>query len=138
MNDLGRGYERPRPSRVDEVVMHPLEAFAEITKVNEPLAPYSHFKLGGPADYLVSPNTRAELAGVVRRCFETNLPLRVLGNGCNLLIRDEVVRGAVLRLTAPAFTEIAVTDRRVRAGCGADMSALISQAARHHLAGLEM
>src|SRR5262249_51734904 len=117
--------------------MDELAEFADIVKSNEPLAPYTHLRLGGPADVLIHPRSREELAAVVRRCFERRLPLRVLGNGCNLLIRDEGVRGAVLRLSQPAFTQVAVEGRRVRAGAGACLSALISQAARHALAGLE-
>jgi UDP-N-acetylmuramate dehydrogenase len=74
---------------------------------------------------------------VVRQCFQERIPLRVLGNGCNMLVRDEGVRGAVLRLSEPAFTQIAVEGNRVRAGTGAAVSALISQAARHGLAGFE-
>jgi UDP-N-acetylmuramate dehydrogenase len=74
---------------------------------------------------------------VVRRCFEERLPLRVLGNGCNTLVRDEGVPGVVLRLSEPAFTEVRVDGRTVQAGTGAAVSALISAAARHGLGGLE-
>jgi UDP-N-acetylmuramate dehydrogenase len=111
--------------------------FAEIVKANEPLAPYTYLRLGGPADWLIQPRSREELSAVVRRCFDARVPLRVLGGGCNVLVRDEGVRGAVLRLHEPAFTEVGVEGRRVRAGTGAAVSALISQAARHGLAGLE-
>ncbi len=71
------------------------------------------------------------------RCGEKRIPLHLLGGGCNVLVKDEGVRGAVLRLKEPAFTQITVEGRRVRAGCGAALSALISHAARHGLAGLE-
>src|SRR5262249_17720643 len=53
------------------------------------------------------------------------------------LVRDEGVRGVVVRLSEPAFTQISVDGRRIRAGTGATLSALISEAARHGLAGLE-
>src|SRR4029077_2046625 len=72
-----------------------------------------------------------------RNCEANGIPLRVLGGGGNLLVRDEGVKGVVLRLSTPAFTEIAVEGRRVRCGAGALLSALISEAARHGLAGLE-
>jgi UDP-N-acetylmuramate dehydrogenase len=114
-----------------------LEAFADITRRNEPLAPYTHLKLGGPAERLVQPRSHEELSGVVRCCFEEGIPLRVLGSGCNMLVRDEGVQGVVLRLREPAFTQITVDGQRVRAATGAAVSALISQAARHNLAGLE-
>jgi UDP-N-acetylmuramate dehydrogenase len=117
--------------------MSGLAEFAEIVQRNEPLAPFTLLKLGGPAEMLVRPRSRDELAAVVRRCFEEGVPLRVLGGGCNLLVRDEGVRGVVLRLSEPAFTQVTVEGNRVRAGTGAAVSALISQAARHGLAGLE-
>ncbi len=114
-----------------------LGEFAEFVKFREPLAPYTYLKLGGPADALVQPRAREELAAVVRRCSEKRIPLHVLGGGCNVLVHDEGVRGVVLRLSEPAFTQVEVQGKRVRAGSGAPLSALISQAARHALAGLE-
>jgi UDP-N-acetylmuramate dehydrogenase len=120
-----------------EEFMAILDEFAEIIRREEPLAPYTYLRLGGPAEMLVQPRSREELSRFVQRCFQERVLLRVLGSGCNLLVRDEGVRGAVLRLVEPAFTEIIVEGRRVRAGTGAAMSALISQAARHGLAGLE-
>ena len=117
--------------------MADLADFGDSVQQQEPLAPYTYLKLGGPADFLIQPRSREELAGVVRCCFEKPVPLRVLGAGCNLLVRDEGVRGAVLRLSKAAFTEVSVEGRRVRAGAGASLSALISEAARHALAGLE-
>jgi UDP-N-acetylmuramate dehydrogenase len=114
-----------------------LEEFSEIIKYNESLAPYMHLKLGGPAAMLVQPRSLEELSAIVRHCFEERIPLRVLGCGCNMLARDEGVAGAVVRLSEPAFTQIAVEGKRVRAGTGAAVSALISASARHNLAGLE-
>jgi UDP-N-acetylmuramate dehydrogenase len=117
--------------------MHALADFAEIVKPNERLAPYMYLRLGGPAEFLVQPRSRDELSAVVRRCYQERLPLRILGGGCNVLVRDEGVKGVVLRLSEPAFTEITVEGNTVRSGTGAAVSALISQAARHGLAGLE-
>jgi UDP-N-acetylmuramate dehydrogenase len=114
-----------------------LEEFAEIIKRNEPLAPFTHLKLGGPAEMLIQPRSHEELSRVVSRCFQERIPLRVLGSGCNLLVRDEGIPGAVLRLSAPVFTQITASGKRIRAGTGAAVSALISMAARHNLAGLE-
>jgi UDP-N-acetylmuramate dehydrogenase len=114
-----------------------LEAFAEICKAHEPLAPYTHLKVGGPADVLVQPRSPTELAAVVRHCFEAGIPLHVLGGGCNVLVRDEGVRGAVVRLSEPAFSQITVQGKRIRSGTGAALSRLISEAARHGLTGLE-
>ena len=86
---------------------------------------------------LVQPRSLDELSGVVGLCFQKKIPIRVLGGGCNILVRDEGVRGVVLRLNEPAFTQITVQGKRVRAGAGTALSAFISEAARHGLAGLE-
>ena len=115
-----------------------LEEFADIIKRNEPLAPYTHLKLGGPAEMLAEPRSRAELAALVHQCLGQHIPLHVLGGGANILIPDGGVKGVVLRLSDPGFSQVTVEDRRVRAGAGAPLSALISQAARHALAGLEL
>jgi UDP-N-acetylmuramate dehydrogenase len=117
--------------------MQLLEEFRDIAKPQEPLAPYTCFKVGGPAEFLVRPRSVPELAAVVQRCFQHKVPMRVLGGGCNILVPDEGVRGVVLRLSESAFTQVTVEGRRVRAGAGASLSALISQAARSALAGLE-
>jgi UDP-N-acetylmuramate dehydrogenase len=117
--------------------MQGLEDFQDFVKSNEVLAPYTFLKLGGPAEALAQPRSRDELAALVKRSFQKNIPLRVLGGGSNILVRDEGVRGVVLRLSEPAFTEISVEGRKVRAGTGARLSALISQSARHGLGGLE-
>lgn len=118
-------------------VLSQLAEFAEIIKVKEPLAPFTSLKIGGPAEALAQPRTPAELIALTRRCLQKQIPLRVLGGGGNLLVRDEGASGVVVRLSAPAFSAIAVQGKRVRACCGATLAALISQAARHGLAGLE-
>src|SRR5690242_20755795 len=107
-----------------------LEGFDDIVQRDKPLAPYVNLKVGGPAEMLVQPRTREELIDVVQQCFLKGIPLRALGGGCNILVRDEGVPGVVLRLSEPAFTQIGVDGRRIRAGTGAALSALISEAAR--------
>src|SRR5260370_2905159 len=113
------------------------EAFPEIVRPNEPLGPYTLLRVGGPAEFLVQPRTVAELAQLMALAARERLPVRVLGVGSNVLIRDERVKGIVLRLTAPTFTKIEVDGRKIRAGGGAALAALISESARHNLAGLE-
>lgn len=117
--------------------MHPFQDFADIVKLNEPLSPYMYLRLGGPAEMFIQPRAREELSTIVQRCFATNTPLRVLGGGCNVLVRDEGIKGVVLRLSETAFTQMRVDGPSVHGGTGASVSALISYAAGHGLAGLE-
>jgi UDP-N-acetylmuramate dehydrogenase len=113
------------------------DQFAGIIQCEAPLAPFTHLRIGGPAEHLVTPTSREELAGVVMACTEDKVPLRVLGAGANLLVRDEGVRGAVLRLSAPCFTQIQVEGQRVLAGGGATLSAVIAETSQRGLAGFE-
>lgn len=114
-----------------------LVKFADILSAQVPLAPYTLLKIGGPAEALAQPRTRAELASLVQACAAKQIPLRVLGGGCNLLVREEGVRGVIVRLAAGPFTEIAMQGKRMRAGAGATLAGLIAQAVRGGLAGLE-
>lgn len=104
---------------------------------NEPLAPYTWFRLGGPAEYFAEPTSVEELGELVRRCRQNQIPVRLLGGGSNLLVRDAGVRGLVLRLSAPPFCGIKITDQTIVAGGGAKLGHVISTAVREGLGGLE-
>lgn len=111
--------------------------FEKILRQQEPLARHTWFQLGGPAEYFAEPNSVEELAALVRRCREAQVPVRLLGGGSNILVRDEGVAGVVIHLSAPAFTDITVAGQVVSAGGGAKLGHVISAAVREGLAGLE-
>ena len=85
--------------------MNIFSGFEKIVKSDSSLSHYTWFGLGGPADWVISPETVDELSGVVRRCRENGVPFRVLGFGSNLLVSDEGVRGVVIKLDGPLFYE---------------------------------
>lgn len=114
-----------------------LDEFSEIVRADEPLAPYTWLKVGGRAEFFAEPRDPEELARLIRYCHEHDIPVRVLGGGSNLLIRDEGVRGVVIRLSAEPFSRIEVKETTVRAGSGALLSKLISVSVKAGLAGLE-
>lgn len=114
-----------------------LSAFADICKTDVPLAPFTQLKLGGPAEVFVQPRSRDELVAFVKRCFDRQLRFRILGHGGNVVAHDEGVKGIVLRLAAPVFTQVATQGRRLKAGCGAPLASAIAHATRAGLAGLE-
>lgn len=113
------------------------DQFPEITKRNQPLAPFTHLKIGGPAEFLVQPRTLDELNAVLAACRKDKVPVRMLGGGFNLLIRDDPVPGAVVRLTAEPFTFLKRDGKRVTAGGGGQLFDLIQFAVTNGLGGLE-
>jgi UDP-N-acetylmuramate dehydrogenase len=113
------------------------EQFPEITKRNQPLAPFTHLRIGGPAEFLVQPRTVDELNAVLRACQAGRVPVRMLGGGFNLLVQDDPIPGAVIRLTAEPFTFLRRDGERVTAGGGGQLFDLIAFAVRHGLGGLE-
>jgi UDP-N-acetylmuramate dehydrogenase len=114
-----------------------LDAFKDISLHDEPLGPYTWMKIGGPAQFLVRPRNPDELLEVVRHCRDEQIPVRVLGGGSNILVRDEGVSGAVVQLVDPSFGQITIEGTTVRAGAGASLSQLISHSVKAELAGLE-
>jgi UDP-N-acetylmuramate dehydrogenase len=101
-------------------------------RFDEPLGPYTSWKIGGPADAWVVIESEAQLAEVMRLCARRKLPWFVLGSGSNLLIGDGGIRGLVLRL-AGEFANIDVSEDGARviahAGASAAMSLLTAKAA---------
>src|SRR6266852_1124133 len=93
-------------------IMHALEDFNDIVRAEEPLAPHTYLKVGGPAEVLMQPRSLQELTAVMQRCAQKKVAVRVLGGGCNILVPDEGVRGVVLRLSEPAFTQVEVDGRK--------------------------
>ena len=118
--------------------MHLFEDFREIVKADEPLAPHLWFRLGGPASYIARPGTVEQLLALLKRSREAELPFKILAGGSNVLARDEGVKALVLHLESPAFSNLEIEDNLVSAGAAVPLTALISQAARSGLAGLEV
>ena len=113
-----------------------LPGFRGSVRLEEPLAPYTTWRIGGPAEMLAVPQDRDDLLLVVRWARERGLPWRVLGNGSNLLVPDAGVRGVVLHLRK-VLDDVAWDGARVRAGAGVLVPVLANLAARRGLAGLE-
>jgi len=118
--------------------MHSFADFPTIVTADEPLAPHTWFRLGGPAAFLARPRNVAEVVGLIRACRDHDVPFRVLGGGSNVLVRDEGFAGLVIHLESPAFSDVSVDQGKVVAGSAVPLTALISQTARSGLAGLEV
>jgi UDP-N-acetylmuramate dehydrogenase len=83
---------------------------------NEPLAPYTWFRVGGPAQILFMPADEADLAYFLAH-LPRHIPVTVIGLGSNLIVRDGGVEGVVVRLSAKGFGDIVVEEgHRLRFG----------------------
>ncbi|HET6881930.1 MAG TPA: UDP-N-acetylmuramate dehydrogenase [Pirellulales bacterium] len=113
------------------------DEFEAIVRPAEPLAPHTWFHLGGPAEYFAEPANPDELSRLVERCRQEDLPIRILGGGSNVLVRDEGVPGIVVHLSEEGFGQVEVRGQRVIAGGAAKLGHVISIAVREGLGGLE-
>lgn len=109
--------------------------FEHIIRENEPLAPFTRLKIGGVAEYFAEPTSVEELSGLAKRFTENDIPIRLVGAGSNLLIKDQTVSGLVIHLSAPAFCQIEVDGDTMRVGGGTKLSHFVATAVREGLAG---
>ena len=108
---------------------------------NEPLADHCTFRIGGPADLFVRPETEEQLCTGIALCKEQGVRCYLLGNGSNILFEDAGFRGAVIDLTA-LKTGIGMKEEpsgecSVTVGAGTKLSTLCIFAHNHSCAGLE-
>ena len=111
--------------------------FESIIQENVHLAPLTWFGLGGPARYFITPAGVEQLSAVIKRLYEAQIPIYILGSGANLLIRDQGVDGAVIHLSHPSFMGAQIDGRTVKVGAGADMMQLVRTMCKAGLGGIE-
>ena len=104
--------------------------------VKEPMAAHTTFRIGGPADYFVMPETVEELANVLKLCREEKVPYFILGNGSNLLVGDKGFSGVVIQLYKN-FDGLSIEGTKVTAKSGAMLIRVAKEAAKAGLTGLE-
>lgn len=104
-------------------------------KRDEPLAHYTTFKIGGPADFFYDATSTEDLAGAVTAAREFGIEYFVLGLGANILVGDKGFRGLVIRNTSSHLKFF--DDGRLWVESGAVMARLIPQAVERGLSGLE-
>lgn len=110
---------------------------ADAVLVGEPMARHTSFRIGGPAEFFVSPATAEEVAAVLTYCRAHDLALYVLGRGSNVLVADEGLSGVVLHL-GTRFSAIELgEDGHMHARAGASNAAIAHAALEAGLAGFE-
>lgn len=104
--------------------------------IDEPMSGHTSFRIGGPADVFARPADSGSLSEMLRICRENEVPVMIMGNGTNLIVRDKGIRGAVIQLT-DNMCGYKVDGLEISAEAGIPMSRLSKIALEHGLTGLE-
>ena len=119
------------------------EIFQDLLKIidehkiarNEYLYKHTYTKLGGKADFFVTPTTYEEVQNIYRYCKDRLVPFTLIGNGSNLIVRDGGIRGVVVSLKH--LNRIECDGDKIIAQSGASIIATSRKALEEHLTGLE-
>ncbi|MFA7566877.1 MAG: UDP-N-acetylmuramate dehydrogenase [Alkalispirochaeta sp.] len=103
-------------------------------RFDEPLAPYTTFKVGGPAEAAAFPNNKSQLAELLRKATSADIPVTVLGGGANVVVSDGGISGLVV-LTG-GLNNLYHSGSRLFAGAGLPVSDAAAYAANHNFQGL--
>lgn len=107
-------------------------------RLYEPMKKHTTMLVGGPAQYWMEPHSFYAFAFLVSYCRERGIPVRVVGRGSNLLVRDGGIRGAVIHPSGGVFSEVSVDGKGyVTAGAGVRLKKLASAAGGHGIGGFE-
>ena len=106
-------------------------------KLYEPMSKHTTMRIGGPAQFWIEPSEFEGFKEAVSYCKARGIPVRVVGRGSNLLIRDGGIRGAVIHPKGGAFSEVTVEGDTIKAGVGARFKKLASVARENGIGGFE-
>ncbi|MEW6448392.1 MAG: UDP-N-acetylmuramate dehydrogenase [Bacillota bacterium] len=102
----------------------------------EPLKNHTTWRIGGPAEVLVEPASREDLVAILTFLREKGLPLVVIGNGSNLLVSDQGVKGVVIKV-GEALAHVSIAGENIIAESGAKLGRVAAIAQAAGLSGLE-
>ena len=112
------------------------EKMPDSFRENEPMQAHTSFRIGGPADILVLPTDIHQLEAVVIKARQEKIPLTVIGNGSNLLVKDQGIRGLVVKI-GNTIKNIKCQEDKIIAEAGVSLAAVANKAAACSLTGLE-
>ncbi len=110
--------------------------YKDAVKLREPMKEHTTFRIGGEAEYMVTPADEAQLADTVSLCTKKKIPYYIIGNGSNLLVSDQGYHGVVIRLYQ-TMDDIICIDDCITAGAGALLAKAAAAAKKEGLSGLE-
>ena len=104
--------------------------------IDEPMSRHTTFRVGGPADFFVTPKAKEEVRDVICICKEAGMPYYIIGNGSNLLVSDAGYRGVIVQIYKE-MNEVKVEGDLVKAQAGALLSGIAAKALGAELSGFE-
>ena len=104
--------------------------------LQEPMKKHTTFRVGGPADYFVMPETKDEIRRIITVCRECGTPFYIIGNGSNLLVSDKGYRGVIIQLYKE-MSKIETEGNVIRAEAGASLARVANAALEAGLTGFE-
>ena len=104
---------------------------------NAPMKEHTTFKIGGVADVLIFPSNVQEVSQIFKLIEEFKIPCTILGNGSNVLVLDNGIRGAVVKFSDKFFGNIHKDGTKIIAGAGAKLKDVSNFAAENNLSGME-
>lgn len=124
--------------------MNKIEIYNKLTRllsknrvlVEDPMRNHTSFKVGGPADFVVIPQSIEEIQSTVKFCRENNIPYFIMGNGSNLIVRDKGIRDVVIKIR-DGFKNVIIEGNIVTAQAGILLSNLSKKIMRENLKGFE-
>lgn len=103
----------------------------------EPMSKHTSFKIGGNADVYIKVNNLSKLSTILKECQASDVDYMILGNGSNLLVSDDGIRGVVIRLDGDFRKITLLDDTTIFCGAGATLAYLCKFALNCGLSGLE-
>ena len=113
-----------------------ISSLAKDVLFDEPMSRHTTFRIGGNADVFVNASSSEEIVSIISYCLEHHIPYMCMGNGSNMLVSDNGIRGVVISIGSN-MSEVQVVDNMIYAEAGALMSKIASAALGAELSGFE-
>ena len=120
-----------------ETILNLAEILGCEARKYEPMSKHTSFKIGGNADVYIKVNNLSKLSTILKECQASDVDYMILGNGSNLLVSDDGIRGVVIRLDGDFRKITLLDDTTIFCGAGATLAYLCKFALNCGLSGLE-
>ena len=104
--------------------------------INEPMSKYTSFKIGGPAEYLIKIQTAEQLKAILQLSKYKNIPLTIIGNGSNILVSDDGIKGIVIKIEINTF-EFDLQTFKLKVGSGVKLGFIAQKCLQREIQGFE-